>query len=387
MNSAAVWTKTSPRDPLFQESRAYAARRDWPPLPFAPVQLAPDARILIVKLSAIGDCVLASPLAAALRARYPGAHIAWAVGAKAQSVVQNHPALNQVLVQQPGARGALKMLQSVRGARFDAVLDVQGALKSAPLVLASGARWRAVSSRAEPIARRAANLIVPIEGTPPHALEQYLRVASAFDIDPQASRRATLGLEAAEIAWADEFLREKKSDFSRESNGAPPRLVALNPASLRPIKAWPAAHFAILADELEARGIKTVFVGGPNDREVVAQIIAAMTHSPLDAAGKTNLRQLAALLSRCDLLVSADTGPMHIAAGVGTPVVALFGPTDPRRTGPGGENHLVLTRDLGCRPCFQKPTCERFECLSEMAPPDVLAATLRHLDATARDAI
>jgi len=91
------------------------------------------------------------------------------------------------------------------------------------------------------------------------------------------------------------------------------------------------------------------------------------------------LRQLAALLARCELLVSADTGPMHIAAGVGTPVVALFGPTDPRRTGPIGENHLILARDLACRPCFQQPTCEHFECLTEMTPQDVFESVMRHL--------
>lgn len=338
-------------------------------LPVLPLPPAP--RLLILKLSAIGDCLLASPLARALRERYPDAHIAWAVQEKALAVVENNPHLDEVIVWRGGVGGLISLLHTVRRSRFDVVLDVQGALKSAPVAWLSGAKWRVVSSRAEPIARRAANCIVPIEGTPPHALEQYLRVASVLDIDPQTPRRLILGIGEKERAWVQQFW---------DNNSAPHRVVALNPASARPIKAWPAAHFAVLADLLEENGIRTLFVGGPNDVELVGQIENSMRRQPLNAAGKTNLRQLGALLQRCALLVSADTGPMHIAAGVGTPVVALFGPTDPRRTGPVGEGHLVLTRDLPCRPCFQQPTCERFECLTEMEPRDVFDSVKRHLN-------
>lgn len=369
--SAALHDETmnAPRDPLLLRRRDFAARRDWESLPFAPIELPPRARILIVKLSAIGDCLVASPVARALRERYPAAHLAWAVQSKAKTVVEGNPFLDQIIVQEGGARGLMRALRAVRSGRFDAVLDVQGAFKSAPIVAASGARWRAVSSRAEPIARRAANLIVPIEGTPPHALEQYLRVASAFGAG-ETERRLTLQLGQDERFWAGEFWKK---------NGAPSRVVALNAASARPIKAWPAAHFAALADALEARGVRTLWVGAPNDADLIRQIQGAMRHPSLSAVGQTNLRQLGALLERCALLVSADTGPMHIAAGVGTPVVALFGPTDPRRTGPIGAGHLVLSRDLECVPCFQKPTCDRFQCLTEMAPRDVLAAVLEQL--------
>jgi lipopolysaccharide heptosyltransferase II len=366
----ARWQKTSPRDPLFQQSRDFAARRDWEALPFEPIELAPRPRILIVKLSAIGDCLIASPLAQALRERFPDAHLAWAVQEKAKVVVEGNPFLDEILVQEKGLAGFVQILKRVKKGRFDAVLDVQGAFKSAPLAWASGAKWRVVSSRAQSIARRAANRIVPIEGTPPHALEQYLRVASALGIEPQTPRRLIMEVGDEPKQWGAQFWAE---------NNAPSRVVALNPASARPLKAWPAAHFARLADSLEQNGIRTLFVGGPNDVEVVQNIIASMQHQPLSAAGKTNLRQLGALLQRCALLVSADTGPMHIAAGVGTPVVALFGPTDPRRTGPTGPNHLVLARDLPCRPCFQQPTCDRVQCLTEMQPEDVFDSVMRIL--------
>lgn len=368
-------TRPSPdpatRDPLFQESRDFVARREFPPLPFEPIQLPAKSRILILKLSAIGDCLVASPLARALRERYPDAHLAWAVQSKAKTVVEGNPYLDEVIVQEKGLRGLLQTMRQVRSARFDAVIDVQGALKSAPISWASRARWRIVSSRAEPIARRIANHVVPMPTPPPHALEQYLRVAAALDIDSKTPRRLVLATTEKEAAWADEFWKE---------NALPERVVALNPGSLRPIKAWPAEHFVVLADLLEGSGIRTMLIGGPTDREKVGEIEAAMQHQPINAAGKTNLRQLGALLKKCNLLVSADTGPMHIAAGVGTPVVALFGPTDPRRTGPIGENHVVLTRDLPCRPCFQQPTCERYECLTEMRPQDVFEAVKRALE-------
>jgi lipopolysaccharide heptosyltransferase II len=359
------------RDPLFQESRDYVARGEFSPLPFEPIELPARPRILILKLSAIGDCLVASPLARALRERYPEAHLAWAVQSKAKTVVEGNPYLDEVIVQEKGLGGLIQTMGQVRRARFDAVLDVQGALKSAPISWATRAKWRVVSSRAEPIARRVANRVVPMPTPPPHALEQYLRVASALGIDPQTPRRLVLATNESEAAWADAFWKD---------NGMPERIVALNPGSARPIKAWPAAHFIELAHLLESRGIRTLLIGGPTDRETVAQIESAVQPRPFNAAGKTNLRQLGALLKKCSLLVSADTGPMHIAAGVGTPVVALFGPTDPRRTGPIGENHVVLTRNLPCRPCFQQPTCERYECLTDMRPQDVFEAVLRALE-------
>lgn len=357
-------------------SRHEPARANWPPLPFPSIDLGAKPRILLLKLSAIGDCLVASPLARALRERYPEAHLTWLVGDKAALVVRGNPFVDEVLEWRGGFGATLSLMREVRRRRFDAVVDVQGAWKSAPFALASGAKYRAVSSRADGAARRAANLVVPILETPPHALEQYLRVASAFDISADAPRTPHFAVPTEARDWAQTWLQENRIDETR--------LIALNPGAARAIKQWPPAQFAALGDLLHAQEWEVVLLGGPGDVDLAREIASSMKRAPLVAAGQTTLAQLGALLERAAILVSADTGPMHLASGVGTPIVALFGPTDPRRTGPVGldrnaQPHTTVVRDLPCRPCFQKPTCQRFECLTELPAHDVFRAVMNGL--------
>jgi len=357
--------------PLLSSSD-FIARPQWEPLPFAPLQLKSDAKILILKLSAIGDCLVVSPVARALRQRYPQAHIAWAVQSKARTVVEGNPNLDEVLVWSGGFGGALELAKQIRARKFDAVLDLQGAFKSAPIVALSGAKHRIVSSRGEPIAKRFANVIVPMPSPPPHASEQYLRVAMALDISADAERKLQMPLSQKERDFATEFLAQNGFDPSK-------KLIGLNLGAARPIKMWPAEKFADLGNIAHQNDVQTILFGGPTEVEIAQKVNDAMTQKPIFAAGKTSLKQLGALIERCNLMVSGDTGPMHISAGVGTPILALFGPTDPFRTGPVGNNNTVVMRDLPCRPCFQKPTCERFECLSELEAAEVWPIAVKML--------
>ncbi|PQV65379.1 heptosyltransferase-1/heptosyltransferase-3 [Abditibacterium utsteinense] len=373
------------------DSSDFARRYAWEPLPF-PMPTLPEApRILILKLSAIGDCLIASPLARALRERYPRAHIAWAVQSKARAVVEGNPFLDEILVWQGGSwRGALRLALEVRRGRFDAVLDLQGSSKTLPMLALSGAKVRAVSGRAKKISRAIATCVAPIREPQPHAGEQYFRVAQCLDIAPDARRDLIMPIGDADRQWAQTFWRQHDLEGKR--------VVALNPGSARAIKQWPPAQFAQLARMLEQSGTRTLILGAPGEVELALEIARAATQpetqseleteeatgvakspseiavdsdtstplKPIVAAGQTTLKQLGALLQHCDLMVSADTGPMHIAAAVGTPIVALFGPTDPACTGPVSARARVVMRDLPCRPCFQQPTCDRFECLTEL---------------------
>lgn len=360
------------------DSRDFARRYAWEPLPFELPTLPEAPRILILKLSAIGDCLLASPLARAIRARYPRAHIAWAVQSKARAVVEGNPFLDEVLVWEGSSwRGALALARQVRRGRFDAVLDLQGTLKTLPVLAFSGAPVRAVSARGKKISRKFANCVAPIPTPQPHASEQYFRVAQCLGLAPDAPRDLIMPLGETDRAWAEKFWHEH--DLAGKT------VVALNPGSARAIKQWPPQQFARLARLLEQSGARTVLLGAPGEVELARQIASAaqsetgfatganFIEQPVIAAGQTTLKQLGALLERCDLLVSADTGPMHIGAAVGTPIVALFGPTDPACTGPVSPRARVVMRDLPCRPCFQQPTCERFECLTELDAAAVFA--------------
>jgi lipopolysaccharide heptosyltransferase I len=153
--------------------------------------------------------------------------------------------------------------------------------------------------------------------------------------------------------------------------------VAMNVSARWPTKRWPAASFAEVADRLQQEGCgAVVMIGGPAERADVAAVSGMMKTPAIDLAGATTVGLLPALLSRASLLIANDSGPMHVAAAVGTPVVALFGPTSAARTGPYGVGHEVLTGKVPCSPCFSR-TCHNtlpLECMRLVSPEQVLAA-------------
>ncbi|MCP3950849.1 MAG: glycosyltransferase family 9 protein, partial [Desulfobacterales bacterium] len=151
------------------------------------------------------------------------------------------------------------------------------------------------------------------------------------------------------------------------------KLVAINPVAQWETKLWDNAKFAALADLLVERyDVPVVFSGGLADRAVISAITANMRHKALNLAGKTSLLGLAALYQRAALLVSTDTGPMHLGAAVGLPVVALFGPTAPWRTGPYGQSHRIVSTDCDCAPCFQR-RCATTHCMEGITVAKVAA--------------
>ena len=151
-------------------------------------------------------------------------------------------------------------------------------------------------------------------------------------------------------------------------------LICINPVAKWATKLWPNDRFAELADRISERyGVSPVFTGAPEDAQTVLDILSRMTSSAVDLTGKTSLKTLAALYEKADVLVSTDTGPMHLGAAVNTPVVALFGPTAPWRTGPMGHQHQVIRVGLPCSPCFKRrcPTCD---CMNLIGVETVFAA-------------
>ena len=152
------------------------------------------------------------------------------------------------------------------------------------------------------------------------------------------------------------------------------RLVAINPVAQWETKLWEPAKFAALADQLAQRdNVAVIFTGGPDDRAVIADILGQMQSGAINLAGRTSLMGLAALYQQAALLVSTDTGPMHLGAAVGIPVVALFGPTAPWRTGPFGKGHLVVRTDCECAPCFKRH-CATTHCMADITVDKVMTA-------------
>jgi lipopolysaccharide heptosyltransferase II len=204
-----------------------------------------------------------------------------------------------------------------------------------------------------------------------HALDRYLDLVAQLGVPtadiPFEFPISPISLEAAR-GWLE------RNGF----NGHP--VVILHPIAKWETKKWPAEKFAQLADRFVGRGAKVIITGSSGDAQEVRRIVAGTKASSgiLNLTGKTNLSELAALFSLGDLVITPDTGPMHLAAAVKVPVVALFGPTAPWRTGPYGEGHRVLRRNLACSPCFKKK-CATRECMEQITVDEVLNAAMEKL--------
>lgn len=327
-------------------------------------------RILIIKLSSIGDCLLASPVAQALRQSFPDAFIGWAVEDFCAPMVEGNPFLDAVFVWRRRGKGESlwAFARRLRREGFEVALDLQGLLKSALVAWFSGAKVRVGPAEAREGAPLLYTHRVPPAPWETHVIERYLLRAAALGARWERVPPLLVPYGPQEQAWAAQWLQDKGV---REGE----ILVAINPAVGRGIRRWEAARFAALADRLRKElGVRILLTGGPQDRALNREVLARMATAPeaLDAAGETTLRQLAALYERCSLFIGGDTGPMHIAEAAGTPVLALHGPTDPRHTGPYGPPHRALYKAFPCSPCRYKEDCPfHKECLRAISVEEV----------------
>jgi lipopolysaccharide heptosyltransferase I len=353
-------------------------------------------KVLIVKLSSLGDVIHTLPALTALRRHRPEAHLTWLVEPAAAEVLHDHPALNRVLILprpawrellRAGRAGALArevraFLRALRDTTYDLVLDFQGLAKSALWVAAARAARKVgpgPGRRRNELAWWAYTERVPLPDPGAHAVERNLALLDALGL-PRLPVRYDLPIPAAHAREANGLLAELGL-----APGA--AFVAAAPQTRWPTKNWTAAGFAGVADELQRRGLPVVFTGAPADRTALDAIAAAM-HTPMRRVdGRTALRTLAAVFQRARAVLATDTGPMHLAVAVGTPVVALFGPTDPGYTGPYGPGHGVLRHPVPCSPCFKK-TCrtrvvEPHACMTRISVPEVVQAVLQQCGVTA----
>ena len=322
--------------------------------------------ILIVKLSAIGDVIHTLPALTALRRHHPDARITWLVEEAAADLVRGHRALDRVLVSRrkhwlqelrgPGRARSLRemraFIRALRDTRYDLVLDFQALLKSAVLIaLARGRRKVGFGPGLSHMEHSYLflNERIPAVDMEIHALDRGLMLLEALGI-PRGPLSYDLPVGESDRLAADRLLR-------RHGIGASRPLVAVNPVAKWETKLWSPAAFARLADRLVHRcGAQVVFTGSGEDRPAVADILSRMAFPAVNLAGETSLKTLAALYRRCRLLISTDTGPMHLGCAAETPVIALFGPTAPWRTGPYGSRHRVIRTGIACSPCFKR-TC------------------------------
>jgi len=322
-------------------------------------------RILIVKPSSFGDIVMTLPALALLRAKHPDAELGWFVNAEFAGLVDDHPMLARVHTWDRGRRGTLsgyfrgaasmrRALREVRALGYDVAYDFQGLFRSGLITKRSGAPVRIGFDDA----RELSPMFYTDKRTAPesavHAVDRYRAL-----VDPEHADEATFPL-----AIDDDGRAGARTLLDELGLGADERFVVVNPAARWPAKRWPPERFGAVAVWLrEHAGLRSVCVGSPAFRRVAGAVRAAAGDAVLDATGRTSLQQLTALLESALFAVTNDSGPMHLAVAAGTPVVALFGPTDPARVGPYGPGHEVVRVPVECAPCSKRDCPEKRPCM------------------------
>ena len=373
-----------------------------------PVRPAP-ARLLVRGVNWLGDAVMTTPALLRLRERFPQAHIALLSPAKIAAIWERHPAVNEVIAFAPG-ENIFPIARRLRAGRFDLALVLPNSPRSAlesflariPARVGYARPWRtwmltdAVPQRAGFVAMHKrspaevrAMLTTPKDcgGAPDipqtaHHLHHYLHLTAALGANPQPV--------APTITVADEEVVAIRRRFGvgAAAGGAQPLFGFNAGAEYGPAKRWPVERFIETAVRLhEGTGCQAWIFGGPGDRELATQLAAgiraarpAAANSLSVLAGQTSLRELCAALRACDSVLTNDTGPMHLAAAVGTRVVALFGSTSPELTGPGfaGDGRAVVLRgQAACAPCFLRDCPVDFRCMTSLAVDRVVEAMLR----------
>jgi ADP-heptose:LPS heptosyltransferase len=332
-------------------------------------------KALLVRLSSIGDVVHTLPALAALQRH--GWEAGWIVEPPARGLLQDNPLLAQV-VSAPAAKAlrwgtALGALRALRAARYDAALDFQGLWKSAAWARLSGARR--VLGYARPWRREPSSAVLLRERvTRPagfvHVIDKNLALLRPLGIEAVGLREFPLPLCGEAIARVDRGLAGLGGG----------EVAILNPGGGWASKLWPAEHFGELARALHARGLRPLVSWGPGEDTLADRVVAASDGAAVRSF-PTSLLDFAELARRARLVVAADTGPLHLACAVGTPVVALFGPTDPARNGPFAPGDLVVRRVPPCAPCYRRSCGVHAGVMAEIPVAEVLTAVERRLAA------
>ena len=325
-------------------------------------------KILILKPSSLGDVVQALPVLRLLKRHFPASEIHWWLDSRLLTLLEDDPDLASVVPFErrrwAAPRHWPEMFRSIRWLRaqkFDWVIDLQGLARSGTFAwLANGGLLAGLDEVREG-ARGFYDLTATRASYGTHAVDWYLSLLPKLGVP---------------VDWDFNWLPERPAvaqAVRAQGAGESADWIALLPGARWTNKRWPAEHFGALVRQHAARDPKLRFVvlGGAEDREAGRVIVSVESQRCLDMVGKTTLPEVVEWLRVCRLVVSNDTGPMHIAAALGRPVVAMFGPTDPRRTGPYGQlAHVAQDRALPCVPCM-KSVCRitpSLACLNGLAP-------------------
>ena len=334
-------------------------------------------RIAIVRLSAVGDCVQTMPLACALRDRFPAAHLVWVVEQGPAPLVQTVAAVDRVITVPKkfalSLDGLRRLRAELRRERIDVVLDPQGLTKSALV------GWLAGVPRRIGFARPAGREISPwlqtelVASGAQHRVDRYLELLQPLGIErPRVRFGIQLPAQAKEMAAEFASRPELRGGYA-----------ALNPGAGWDSKRWPVERFALVARRLAQSGVPSVITWGGRRERAWAEQIVSQSQGAAQLAPPTSLVELAAVLAHAKLFVGGDTGPLHLAAAMGTPCVALFGSSLAAACGPYGDGHIAIQAALDASPRRKAPGADNWA-MRAISPEQVAAACDQLLDRRGR---
>jgi lipopolysaccharide heptosyltransferase I len=314
-------------------------------------------KILIVKPSSLGDVVHSMPFLNVLKTCFPKSEIHWVIAKGLEGLLEVHEMIDKLVIIHKDmwkkiiyawhTMNEIKSLfKKLRKEKYDLVVDLQGLLRSGIITAATDASVRIGFYEAREGSRFFYTHKVK-GGKDVHAVDRYLKIADFLGCDIKDVR----------------FPLPSYSLTSNKLSRIYENYAVIIPGARWKTKVWPTEKFGMLSSKLP---LETIVVGNRGEIELANIIVALSKGKSTSLAGKTNLRELVEVIRHAQFVVSNDSGPMHIAAALNVPVFAIFGPTDPLRTGPYGEGHVIIRENISCAPCFKK-TCKDIKCMNDLS--------------------
>jgi len=366
-------------------------------------------KILLIKLSAVGDVVHTIPVLNKLRRRYPLAQLDWLVTPAIAELLRHHPAITNIIEFEREAwskpwrlepfASYLRLASRLRAAAYDLVVDMHGQFRTAALTLATGAParigfdrpragvWDASPRKFPEQARKHAwqgaregswlayTNHIPVPTLDLHAVDRYLNVGPILGLDREPAD-FSFPIPQSAVSQVETLLAQHGANRAE--------IVIMAPGTIWETKQWGSEKFAQVAAHFLSKGLAVILIGSQRER-VVCEEVAALSPGAIDLAGRTALSELAALIRRSAISVTNDSGPMHLAVALDRPVVSIFGPTDPVWIGPYRRANAVLHADLECSPCYLRRLkhCRHgHACMHNVSAPAVIERAERILSAS-----
>jgi len=322
-------------------------------------------RIIIIDLLYLGDLIFATPFIRNIRKNFPHSRIDMVVNSNFSSIIEDTPYLDNIYPYDKrwGIKLSIDFTKALKRNNYSLGINIHGNWRSALLLknikpaysIGYGGGGRGLFL----------NKVIEVPDHL-HMVINYMELLKNIGLDIKDHKGTEIAVNQESLKKMEEFLEENAYLGKK-------KIVGLNTGGSWPIKRWPAEKFASLADRLINNNFFVVFLGSKSDRPRVDQIISSMKSKALIATSKTSLKELVALESLCDLVISNDSGPVHVAAAVGTPTITIFGPSDDNKYRPLGDKHKIVKNEIECRPCGEHECpLGHHRCMQDIGVDDVI---------------